>query len=221
MATLFFTGKPLYVSISGVMGSGKTTVCRLLAEHFGLHFFEEQVNENSFLPKYYKDPKTWAFHSQIFYLREKSAQLKKIKEILATTSILQDTPIYQDAFVYAKAQHILGYMGEEEYNLYRHLFDIMQEDLPVPDLIIQLDTSPEVIEERIRRRGRSYEQAITPEYLKLLLKLQDEWLNSNNAVSVLRVATDNGANNIAVNQLYQQQVIENIKTAFNRRSPAV
>src|SRR3990172_2702213 len=164
--------KNFYISISGVMGSGKTTVSRLIAKEFGFNLLEENFQENIYLPRYYEDPKSWAFHSQLFYLREKTAQLLKLKELLGYQNVVQDTPIYQDVFTYAKAQTVLGYMNESEHALYHKFFDLIREELPHPDLIIQLDASIPTIVERIKRRGRDFEKKIDMDYLELLSRLQ-------------------------------------------------
>lgn len=195
------------------MGSGKTTMSKLLADHLGLHLFEEKVAENIFLPNYYQDPKKWAFYSQIFYLREKASQISKVKNLLSSNSVIQDTPIYQDAFAYAKAQKLLGYMTDEEHDLYLKFFEALHKDLPIPDLIVQLDASVPTLESRIRQRGREYEKSITAEYLKLLSDLQEEWIANNSHLRVVRISTDNPAKNILTNESYKQEFLNNIKTA--------
>lgn len=210
--------KNLYISISGVLGSGKTTLVQFLSQQLGFHFFEENVSENVFLPKYYQDPKTWAVHSQLFYLQEKVLQLMKMKDLLATTSVIQDSPIYQDCFTYAKAQYVLGYMSNEEHQLYMRFFNLVQRELPVPDLIIQLDTLPSAIEERIQRRGREYEKSIDQSYIELLARLQNEWLAEYAHLPIIRLQADNEKFDLIHNSLYQQQLLDNIKSAVNWRT---
>lgn len=209
--------KNFYISVAGVLGSGKTTVCQILTKQLSFQFFEENVNDNIFLPRYYQDPETWAFHSQIFYLKEKAAQLMRVKELLKDTSVVQDTPIHQDSFTYAKAQKMLGYMKDEEYRLYMQFFDLLYPQLPQPDLIVQLDASVPVIEERIWRRGRDYEQGIDQNYLELLMQLQNEWLENHPHIPVIRINTDNKNLNLVTNDSYQAEVIENIKSAFSKQ----
>jgi deoxyadenosine/deoxycytidine kinase len=207
-----------YISVAGVMGSGKTSISHLLAEKLGFHFFEENVKENIFLPRYYQNPGEWALHSQLFYLREKAAQLLKLKELLGATNIIQDTPIYQDCFGYAKAQHRLSYMSDEDYRLYLSFFELLQPQLPVPDLIIQLDAAAPILEERIRRRGRDYEKFIDRNYLELLSELQDEWIAKNSHLRVIRLRTDNAELDVLKNLNYQQELFQDIKTAIIGRS---
>lgn len=203
-----------YLSVSGVMGSGKTTFSRLLAKELGVHLFEEKVNENPYLANYYAEPHKWAFKSQLFYLKEKIGQLLKVKELLSVGSIVQDTPIYQDSLSYARAQKLLGYMNDEEYAEYLDVLHSHLPSLPMPHLIVQLDAPLHILEERIQKRARSFERSIDPSYLELLLKLQNEWLTERPELKVMRIATDNSAHDIAQNAAYQKEILENIKSAL-------
>src|SRR5689334_14128909 len=114
--------KHLYIALMGSLGSGKTTASRLLAKELGFHLLEENFGENAFLPRFYADMKRWAFHSQTFYLMEKITQMRQTAEFLKTKAVIQDTAIYQDAFSYAKAQHVLEHMDDEEWKLYRRIY---------------------------------------------------------------------------------------------------
>jgi len=104
--------KHLYISIMGTMGSGKTTAARLIADRLSFLLLEENFGENAFLPRFYKDMNKWAFHSQTFFLMEKITQTLETPKLLEKTSVVQDTPIEQDVFSYAKAQHVLGHMDD-------------------------------------------------------------------------------------------------------------
>ena len=202
-----------YVSVAGVLGSGKTTACRLLATALGFHLFEENVSETVFLPKFYKDPHRWALHSQLFYVREKADQLKRIKTLLENSSVVQDSPLYQDYLTYAKAQHHLGHMTDEEFVLYEKIFHVLNRDLPAPDLIIQLDASPEVTHSRIARRGRAYEQSIGLPYIALLTELQKKWLKENSYLNILSV--DTNTLDLAANPKHKNQFIETVRERLN------
>ena len=198
-----------YISVTGIMGSGKTTAANLLARRLGFHLFEENVKENVFLPLFYKDAKRWALTAQLFYLREKTHQLEKIKNLLTKASVIQDSPIYQDHFTYAKAQLLLGNMNNDEYALYQKFFDVFHQNLPIPDLIIELETSLPIIQNRIQNRARNYEKEIAPAYIKLLSVLQKDWISQSPHLKIITVNTDNL--NLVVNTAHQKEFVEMVK----------
>lgn len=180
-----------YICVMGTMGSGKTTVAKLIAKRLKLCLLEENFGENAFLPRFYSDMKRWAFHSQTFFLMEKISQIMDTGKRLEQNSIVQDTPIEQDAFSYAKAQHVLGNIDDAEWKLYLKIYRSFEPYFPVPDLIIYLDTSLANIQDRIGQRGRGYEQKIPQSYLELLDMLNHKWLADNKNIPVLTVMTDN------------------------------
>jgi len=199
-----------YVSVAGLVGCGKTTAVNLLAEKLGFHLFEEKVKENKFLPLFYQDARRWAFQSQLFYLKEKASQLVKIKKIINETNVIQDVPLSQDCLVYAKAQQILGNMNKDEFALYEKFFHMLNREAPEPHFIIQLNASVPVIMQRIKLRGRDYEKSISPEYITLLLKLQNEWLGNYPKSKLVVVDTD--TLDIVSNPKHQDQFIEIVKS---------
>jgi len=220
----------------GTMGSGKTTAARLIAQKFRYHLVEENFGENAFLPRFYKRMNRWAFHSQTFFLMEKMTQLSAIGVILNKSGvdrknvilnpdsigvkdpvrdrrnhiygIVQDTPIEQDVFSYAKVQHILGNMDDAEWRLYQTIYTSFEPHLPKPDLIIYLDTSLSEIEKRIASRGRGYEKRIPKKYLELLDSLNQEWLKKNKYPHVLKIKTDNL--NIVASKTAQKEFIHRL-----------
>ena len=193
----------------GTMGSGKTTAARLIAKEFGYLLVEENFGENAFLPRFYKDMKRWAFHSQTFFLMEKISQMLETPKLLAKKSVVQDTPIQQDAFSYAKAQHMMGNMDDAEWKLYQKIYKSFEPYFPKPDLIVYLETSIDSVVSRIESRGRGYEQKIPQNYLELLDLLNHKWLGENNVISVFTVQTDNL--NIAKSTNDQKTFIELVR----------
>ena len=200
----------------GTMGSGKTTAARILAKALpcrqaGLksHLLEENFGENAFLPRFYADMKRWAFHSQTFFLMEKITQMLETRTLLEKTSIIQDTPIQQDAFSYAKAQHVLGNIDDAEWKLYLKIYDAFEPQFPKPDIIVFLETSIGEIEKRINARGRGYEKQIPQSYLELLDMLNHKWLSEQKEIPVLTIQTD--GLNIVRSKKAQEQLIEQVK----------
>jgi len=208
-----------HVSIMGTIGSGKTTVARLLASELKFQLLEEHFGENAFLPRFYGDMKRWAFHSQAFYLMEKTWQLLEAGRVLSDArdplwkkgyrGIVQDVPIQQDVFSYAKAQHVLGNMDDAEWRLYQKIYRSFEPQLPVPDLVIYLETSVSELTRRIGSRGRGYEQKIPANYLELLDMLNHKWLSENKTIPVLTIETD--GLNIVRSKKAQEELLQKVR----------
>lgn len=198
-----------YISVMGTMGSGKTTAARVLAKALEFQLVEENFGENAFLPRFYSDMKRWAFHSQTFFLMEKISQMLETPKLLQKGGVVQDTPIQQDAFSYAKAQHVLGHIDDAEWKLYQKIYKSFEPYFPKPDIIIFLETSLDAIIRRIESRGRGYEKKIPTSYLELLDMLNHKWLSENKKIPVLIVNTDDL--NIAKSTSAQQIFVETVR----------
>lgn len=201
--------KHFYLSVSGTMGSGKTTVARLLAKELKFRLLEENFGENAFLPRFYQDMKRWAFHSQTFFLMEKITQMLATPAMLEKHSVVQDTPIQQDAFSYAKALHVLGNIDDAEWRLYLKIYHSFEPYFPKPDLIVYLATSIPELADRIEKRGRGYEQKIPQSYLELLDMLNHKWIGENKSILVLTIQTD--GLNVVRSNIAQQSLIAKVK----------
>jgi len=202
-----------YISVMGTMGSGKTTAARLLAKKLQFQLLEENFGDNAFLSRFYSDMKRWAFHSQTFFLMEKITQMMDTCALLETRSIVQDTPIQQDAFSYAKAQHELGNIDDAEWKLYQKIYFSFAPQFPKPDCIVFLETSLPVIAKRISSRGRGYEKEIPISYLSLLDRLNHQWLSEQNDIPVLTIQTD--SLNIVTSKRAQKELIYAVKTRIH------
>jgi len=185
----------------GTIGSGKSTAAKLLARELGLTLLEENFGENAFLPRFYDDMKRWAFHSQTFFLMEKITQMLKTKELLAAlpkktakgklSGIIQDTPLLQDVFSYAKAQNILGNMDDSEWRLYQKIYRSFAPHLPQPNLILYLKTGINTVTTRIVKRQRDFEKQVPEGYLELLEMLNERWLKrESNGARLITIETD-------------------------------
>lgn len=208
------SSKHPYIAVAGVMGSGKTTACRLLAKTLKFCLIEERPEKNIFLKRFYREPKRWAFHAQLFYLKERSVQLRKIARLLRKTGVIHDSPIYQDRFTYARTQLLLGNMTEGEYALYQKLFDEFQCNFLEPHLIVNLEASLSIIEDRIQKRGRKYEKEVDTAYLKTLIKLQKEWVSNHKHLSILTVNTDHL--NLAEDENHQKEFVQMVRNSISR-----
>lgn len=165
---------PFYVSISGNIGVGKSTVCTRIGEEFGWLTYFEPVDDNPYLADYYKDMPRWAFHLQIFFLSKRFEVQKEI--IDHDASAVQDRTIYEDVEIFARVLHERGCMDTRDYENYREVFRNMVSFLRPPDLILYLRARPEVAMKRIAQRGRECESEIQRDFIVDLHEAYEEWI---------------------------------------------
>ncbi len=176
------------VLVAGNIGAGKTSLTERIGNRLGWWTGYESVADNPYLSDFYGDMHAWAFHLQIFFLGHRAEQYLAASRD-ARSSIL-DRSIYEDAYIFARALHHMGNLAERDYLSYRHLFNLVVESLPRPDLLIYLKAPVNVLMDRIRRRARNMETGISPDYLALLDSFYDEWLTAFDLCPVLTIRTD-------------------------------
>jgi len=180
--------KKISVAIAGNIGVGKSTLTRLIADHFNWTPFYEAVDDNPYLVDFYDDMRRWSFHSQIFFL---SRRLRLLRHIVNhPQSVVQDRTIYEDAEVFARNLHERGNMTARDFQVYRGLYEEYIQFLPTPDLVIYLKASIPTLLERIRRRGRDFEQEVSPLYLQQLNELYNAWIDDFTLCPVLVLPAD-------------------------------
>lgn len=177
-----------FVAVAGNIGVGKSTLVTLLSERLNWQPFFEPVAENPYLADFYQDMRSWAFHSQIFFLTRRLRAHRKLLD--HPTSVIQDRSVYEDAEVFAYNLFRQGLMDERDYKSYHDLYTVLTEFLPPPDLVLYLRASKLTLMSRISRRGRDYEQRITPEYLDQLNELYEEWISRFSLCPVLTIPAD-------------------------------
>lgn len=177
-----------YVAIAGNIGVGKSTLVAKLCERLGWQPYYEPVAENPYLEDFYNDMKTWAFHSQVFFL---SHRLRSHRELLEhPTSVVQDRSVYEDAEIFAKNLFRNGQITDRDYATYRDLFGLLVDMLEPPDLVVYLRASVETLQRRIASRGRDFEAKIQDEYLEQLNLLYEEWIGNFSLCPVLTIPAD-------------------------------
>lgn len=179
---------PMFVVVAGNIGSGKTTLTKKLSEHLGWKPHYESVQDNPYLADFYSDMSRWSFPLQVYFLNHRFNTHRIIEELPASS--VQDRSIYEDANIFARALFEQGKLDERDYNNYRTLYDSMIQFLSPPTLMIFLRRSVPKLQERIKLRGRDYEQAIPEDYLSSLNKYYDEWYSSYNQGKSLIIDTD-------------------------------
>lgn len=180
--------KPLFVAVAGNIGAGKSSLTRMLAERFGWRAYYESVEDNPYLSDFYGDMNRWSFHLQIYFLSKRFKDQKKIVD--SGESVIQDRSIYEDAEIFARNLFEIGKMEKRDYNNYVSLFHVMMEFLKPPDLMIYLRSSVDMLVEKIRRRGRSYEQTIPREYLEQLNRHYEDWIGRYKIGPLLAIQSD-------------------------------
>jgi deoxyadenosine/deoxycytidine kinase len=177
-----------FIAVAGNIGVGKSTLSRMLSEYLCWHPFYEAVDDNPYLADFYQDMRTWSFHSQIFFLSRRLRHHRQIVDYPST--VVQDRTVYEDAEIFARNLHEQNLMSKRDYASYREMYEAIKAFLPPPDLIIYLQASVSTLGERIRLRGRDYEQQIDPAYLEQLNILYEEWIEGFSLCPVLTVPSD-------------------------------
>ena len=178
----------MHVAIAGNIGSGKTTLTKMLAAHYGWTPKFEPVDFNPYLADYYEDMERWSFNLQIYFLN------KRFKDILDISKsdkvIIQDRTIYEDARIFARNLHDMGLMSTRDFENYTDLFDLMMSLVGLPDLLIYLRSSIPNLIAQIQKRGREYEKSIRIDYLTGLNEKYEDWIGDYKG-NLLIVDADN------------------------------
>ncbi len=179
----------MHVAIAGNIGSGKTTLTRLLSKHFGWKPHFEEVDNNPYLESFYDDMKRWSFNLQIYFLNSRFRQVTDIRR--SGDDIIQDRTIYEDAYIFAANLYDMGLMETRDYQNYQQLFELMGSFLQAPDLLIYLRASVPTLVRQIQKRNRDYEQSIRLDYLKALNKRYEKWISEYDKGKLLVIESDN------------------------------
>jgi deoxyadenosine/deoxycytidine kinase len=178
----------MYIAIAGNIGSGKSTLTKLLAEHYKLEPVFEAVDENPYLEDFYKDMRQFAFHSQMFFLAKRLEQ--HLLQVNPASRIIQDRTIYEDAAIFALNLFEEGILSDRDYATYMQMYEAIRNTLRPPDLLIYLKASVSTLQTRIRQRGRKYEQTIEEAYLKRLNVLYERFMSGYDLSQVLVIQAD-------------------------------
>jgi len=173
----------MHIAICGNIGSGKTTLARMLSKHYGWKAELESVDDNPYLADFYEDMTRWAFHLQIYFLNSRFNQIKRIRD--SKHSTVQDRTIYEDAYIFADNLYKSGFLNDRDYSSYLTLFESMIQHVEAPDLLVYLKADIPKLVEQIERRGRDYENAIRIDYLKNLNQHYADWIKSYDLGKVL------------------------------------
>ncbi|MCF8230308.1 MAG: deoxynucleoside kinase [Bacteroidales bacterium] len=178
----------MHIAVAGNIGSGKTTLTRLLSKHFGWTAQYEDVESNPYLHSFYEDMQRWSFNLQVYFLNSRFRQIINIRQ--GEKTVIQDRTIYEDAYIFAPNLHQMNLMTTRDFENYSSLFELMSSFIQAPDLLIYLRSSVPNLVNHIQKRGREYEASIRLDYLKRLNERYETWINKYDLGKLLVINVD-------------------------------
>jgi deoxyadenosine/deoxycytidine kinase len=169
-----------FITIEGNIGAGKTTLAHLLSKKLNARLILEEFADNPFLPQFYQNPKLYAFPLELFFMAER---YKQLKERVHTNDLFQSVTVsdylFTKCLLFAKVN-----LSEEEFRLYQKLFDIINQQVIFPDVLIYLHAPVSKLQQNIRKRNRPYEQQIGDEYLYNLQETYSSYIKQHNIKTI-------------------------------------
>lgn len=201
---------PRFVAVEGNIGVGKTTLARRLASTFNYQTLLESAEENPFLERFYQDRRRNALPTQLFFLFQRSQQFRELRQgdmfspLRVADFLINKDPLFAQVT-----------LDDEEFGLYKKVYDQLIIDAPKPDLVVYLQAPVEVLMKRIRQRGVAAEQRIGLDYLQELNDAYTQLFHYYNDAPLLIV---NAAEiDIATNPDHYRQLVEYLLTIRNGR----
>lgn len=196
-----------FITIEGNIGAGKTTLAHLLSKHYNARLVLEQFADNPFLTKFYESPQQYAFPLELFFMAER---YKQLKELIHTKDLFHSVTIsdylYIKCLLFAKVN-----LPEAEFRLYQKLFEIINQQLVQPDILIYLHVPIHGLQSNIKKRNRPYEQAIPDEYL---YKLQETYIDYIKQHNIKTLFIDAGNADFLGNEKHLQVIVNALEQDF-------
>lgn len=178
----------MHIGIAGNIGSGKTTLTRMLSEHYGWTPKYEAVTYNPYIEDYYRDIHRWSFNMEVYFLTQRFRDILEISR--SDETIIQDRTILEGVYIFASNNMDMGNISERDFRTYMDLFELMMSLVRLPDLLIYLKSSIPRLVEKIQKRGRDYEKSMSIEYLTGLNDKYENWISGYKG-QVLTINADN------------------------------
>ena len=178
----------MYIAIAGNIGSGKSTLTKMLARHYGWEARFEAVDHNPYLEDYYRDINRWSFNLEVYFLKERFRDLIDIQHTDHT--IVQDRTIFEGVYVFMQNNKTMGHLSNRDYDTYMELFEQMMQVVSYPDLMIYLRASVPHLVGNIQKRGRDFEQQIKLDYLENLNRRYDDFIQNKYHGRVMVIEKD-------------------------------
>ena len=179
----------MHIAIAGNIGAGKTTLTELLAKHYKWDAHFESVEDNPYLDDFYNEMERWSFNLQVYFLNTRFEQILKIQK--SGRNIIQDRTIYEDAKIFAPNLHAMGLLTNRDFTNYSQLFELMENLVTPPDLLVYLRADIKTLVGQIHKRGREYESSINIDYLSRLNERYEAWITSYDKGKKLIIDIDN------------------------------
>ena len=196
-----------FITIEGNIGAGKTTLAHLLSRHFNARLVLEEFSDNPFLPKFYENPKLYAFPLELFFMAER---YKQLKDLIQQKDLFQNITIsdylFTKCLLFAKVN-----LPEDEFRLYQRLFEIIHQQLLQPDLLIYLHTPVSRLQQNIKKRNRAYEKNIADEYLFSIQETYTHYIKQHN-IKTLFIDASNA--DFLGNEKHLQVVIDALENDY-------
>ena len=178
----------MHIAIAGNIGSGKSTLTRMLARHYGWEPRFEAVEHNPYLEDYYKDIHRWSFNMEVYFLKERFRDVIEIQQ--SSNTIIQDRSIYEGVYVFMENNKAMGNLSDRDYETYMELFEQIMDVVKFPDLMIYLRCSVPHLVGNIQKRGRDYEQQMQLEYIENLNRRYDDFITNKYKGQVMIIDKD-------------------------------
>lgn len=178
----------MHIAIAGNIGAGKTSLTDLLSKHYKWQGHFEEVVENPYLDDFYHQMERWSFNLQIYFLNSRFGQLIEIQK--SGENVIQDRSIYEDAHIFAPNLHSMGLLSQRDYQNYKSLFELMENMVTGPDLMIYLRSSIPNLVGNIHKRGREFENSISIDYLSRLNERYEAWIHNYDKGKLLIIDVD-------------------------------
>jgi 2-amino-4-hydroxy-6-hydroxymethyldihydropteridine diphosphokinase len=175
------TEKYNYIAIEGNIGAGKTSLSKMMSDEFNAKVVLERFADNPFLPKFYEDEERFAFPLEMSFLADRYQQLS---DDLAQFDLFKNL-IVSDYYIFKSLIFAQVTLQKEEYALYRKMFDIMYKEITKPDLYVYLYQNTDRLLRNIKKRGREYEQNISPDYLSKIHNGYSNFIKTQQDLNVL------------------------------------
>jgi len=166
----------MHIAIAGNIGAGKTSLAKMLSRHYGWDVQYEAVDTNPYLEDFYLDMEKWAFNLQIYFLENSFRQITEIRK--SNKNVIQDRTFYENAHIFTKNLHDMGFLSDRDFNNYESIFHLMTSYVSAPDLLIYLRADVSRLVSQISIRGRDYETSISIDYLSKLNEKYENWIKN-------------------------------------------